>query len=417
MEKKKKLKILACPANKGGCAYYRIIMPMEKLAELYPDDVEVRFNYDPLDGEGSKERGGLLLKPHESEDLKWADVVFFHNIHNYGGPYTVELLKSAMELGKFTHYDTDDLLTDLYDGHRLKDTYNDLGLSEMTKAIYANSDMVSVTQRKFAERIQPFVTKALVIMKNAIDYNMPCWNAPKVPVPNKKHTRIGWAGGIHHEEDVKEFRSVAMGVNAKVGVPNVSWNFFGRPPKGPGNKERIAKGEESPDNDEWQQEVWDNYEKSLSFGVSGKRNVLFHPAMASNEYGFMFRGLDIVIAPLQMNNFNDSKSEIKAMEAGRYGLPLVASNVGCYDEIIKNGETGYLIDPTNPRRDWIKALSTLCKNRKLREELGANLKKITDEYYDINKVVGGRLELYKEVMGIKDRALTASKYQTLPGND
>lgn len=409
-EKKKKLKILACPANKGGCAYYRIIMPMEKLAELYPDDVEVRFNYDPLDAEGAQEREGALLKPDECEDIKWADIVFFHNIHNFGGPYTVEILKAALELGKFTHYDTDDLLTDLYEGHRLVKTYRDLGLSDLTKALYANSDMVSVTQAKFAERIQPFVTKALVIIKNAVDYDLPCWNSPKAPPPNKKHTRIGWAGGIHHEEDVKEFRSVAMGVNSKLGVPNVTWNFFGRPPKGP-------KGEKDTEQEQWQQDVWDNYEKSLSFGVTRKRNVLFHPAMASNEYGYMFRGLEIIIAPLQMNNFNDSKSEIKAMEAGRYGLPLVASNVGCYDEIIKNGETGYLIPPDNPRSEWVKILTRLSKDKQMREELGANLKKITDEYYDINKVVGGRVELYKQVMDIKEKAIANSKYKGLPGSE
>ena len=406
-EEKKKLKILACPANKGGCAYYRIIMPMEKLAELYPDDVEVRFNYDPLDAEGAKDREGKLLPPEDCEDLNWCDIVMFQNIHNYGGPYTIDILKYARTLGKFSHYDTDDLLTDLYDGHRLVNVYKEQQLDEMTKVLYANSDMVSVTQRKFAERIQEYVGKALVIIKNAIDYQLPCWNAPRAEVPKRmgKHTRIGWAGGIHHEEDVKEFRSVAMGVNSKVGHHNVTWNFFGRPPKG------------GADKDDWQQEVWDNYEKSLSFGVKNNKNVLFHGAMASDQYGLMFRGLDIAIAPLQMNAFNDSKSEIKAMEAGRFGIPLVASDVGCYDEIIKNGETGYLIPPDNPRSEWVKVLTKLCKDKDLRNHLGANLKKITDEYYDINKVVGGRLELYHQVIDIKEKATANVKYKGLPGSE
>lgn len=404
-EDKKKLKILACPANKGGCAYYRVIMPMEKLAELYPDDVEVRFNYDPLDAEGASEREGKLLTPDQCEDMKWCDIVFFQNIHNYGGNYTVDILKAAKELGKFSHYDTDDLLTDLYEGHRLVNVYKEQKLDHLTKVIYANSDMVSVTQRKFAERIQEYVGKALVIIKNSIDYNLPCWNLPRIELPRKKrkHTRIGWAGGIHHEEDVKEFRSVALGVNTKVGIDNVTWNFFGRPPKG-NHKE------------DWQQDVWDNYERSLSFGVKKKTNVLFHGAMASNEYGRMFQGMDIAIAPLQMNAFNDSKSEIKAMEAGRYGIPLVASNVGCYDEIIKNGETGFLIPPDNPRSEWVRVLTKLCKDREYREHLGRNLKEITDEYYDINKVVGGRLELYRQVMEIKERAIANAKYKELvPG--
>jgi hypothetical protein len=43
-----KLKILACPANEGGCAYYRIIAPYNKIAELYPNEVEVRMDFNPL---------------------------------------------------------------------------------------------------------------------------------------------------------------------------------------------------------------------------------------------------------------------------------------------------------------------------------------------------------------------------------
>ena len=43
-----KLKILAVPANHGGCSYYRIIMPMQKLIQKCPDDVEVVFELNPL---------------------------------------------------------------------------------------------------------------------------------------------------------------------------------------------------------------------------------------------------------------------------------------------------------------------------------------------------------------------------------
>ena len=84
---------------------------------------------------------------------------------------------------------------------------------------------------------------------------------------------------------------MALGVNAKVGMEKVSWNFFGRPPKVPDDTDSVlGKGD-------WQQDVWDNYEKSLSFGVKSKRNVLFHGAMGAAEYGHMFRGLDIMILP------------------------------------------------------------------------------------------------------------------------
>ena len=117
-----KLKILACPSNHGGCAYYRILLPMEKLQQLYPDEVEVRWDDNPLawtspSGEGDNIVPGQQTPPdYDYENLKWADVVFTQNIHNYGGLYTLQILQKANEFGAFTHFDTDDLLTDLYEG-------------------------------------------------------------------------------------------------------------------------------------------------------------------------------------------------------------------------------------------------------------------------------------------------------------
>jgi hypothetical protein len=94
----------------------------------------------------------------------------------------------AHKAGKFIHFDTDDLLTELYDEHHLIDVYKNQGLSELTKHLYYNSHLVTVTQVKFAERIKPFCRGILAIVKNAIDYNLPNWNHPKIP---SKAVRIG----------------------------------------------------------------------------------------------------------------------------------------------------------------------------------------------------------------------------------
>ena len=402
--KKDKLKILACPANEGGCAYYRVILPCNKLQELHSDEVEVRMDMNPLgwDKEAMEEkRDGKphILKDWTPENLEWADIVFHQNIHNFGGGYTMELLKKAAFMGKLTHYDNDDLLTDLYSGHRLFDAYKDNKLAELTKEIYSFVDIVSVTQRKFAERIAPFVGRALVIIKNAIDFDLPAWNLPKLPSPKKKLTRVGWVGGIHHEEDVKEFPGVAMAVNARAGAENVHWGWYGRPPM------PMKDGKPDPD---WQQDVWDNYNKYLSKGIK-HRNFQVYQAMPAHEYGRMYTNIDIAIAPLQMNNFNDSKSEIKVAECGRYGVPLIASNVGCYDETIINGETGYLIDPSNPKKDWVRHITQCIKDPKHTRQMGQNLKTIVDKHFDINKNVGGRIALYKQILGLKKEASVKAK--------
>ena len=111
-----KLKILVVPANDGGCAYYRAWLPFNKLAQHHGDKVEIRFNKNPL---GIDEKTGQWQPDWEFEDIKWADIVFTQNLSNFGGPYTARIVGKAKEFGKFMHYDTDDLLTDVYKGHRL----------------------------------------------------------------------------------------------------------------------------------------------------------------------------------------------------------------------------------------------------------------------------------------------------------
>jgi glycosyltransferase involved in cell wall biosynthesis len=231
------------------------------------------------------------------------------------------------------------------------------------------------------------------VIKNQIDYNLPCWNYPQRPAPRKKICRVGWVGGIHHEEDVREISNYLMGVNSKVGVENVRWDFYGRPP--------LPQGEE-PD---WQQDVWDQYEKILAHGLKrNRKNWQVLQALPCHAYGAFYTDMDVSIAPLQYNAFNDSKSEIKVMECGRYGIPLIASDVGCYSETIINGETGYLITKDNPRSEWVRILTKVCKDKKHREEMGRNLKQIVDERFDINKTVGQRLDLYRQLMNLKETA-------------
>lgn len=366
---------------------------MKKIAELYGDQVEFRYNLNPLGIVEKGERAGLWQEDFDFADMKWADVVWTNNISNWGGPYTARIVGKAKEFGKFVHYDTDDLLTDLYEGHRLYGVYKERGLEEVTKFIYNHSDLVTVTQRKFAERVRPFCGGILAIVKNAIDYHLPCWNVPKRPKARKRLIRVGWAGGIHHEEDVKEFAGVPHMVNGRVGKENVHWGFFGAPL--PGEVDENGKHK-----DDWQHEVWRNYKKLLLQGFKGQPNWQIYNALSPDSYGGLYSAVDISIAPLQMNAFNDSKSEIKVAECGRYKIPLIASDVGCYDETIINGETGYLIPANAPKREWVKILTKCIKNPDHVKEMGENLHKITEQYFDLNKVVKHRLELYQEGFGL-----------------
>ncbi len=85
------------------------------------------------------------------------------------------------------------------------------------------------------------------------------------------------------------------------------------------------------------------------------------------------------------------------------GLPVVANAVDGVKEIVRDGVTGYLIEP----RD-IKALAKrtvqLLKNPCVAKEMGIKGKQNIDTQYDINFMVRQQEKLYVELMdkhGIK----------------
>lgn len=380
---------------------------MKKLEEAYPDKVEIRWEQNPLgfDIETKTHKYMDSKDPEgysgEIPDIDWCDIFFSQAISNYGGPYSLTCLVQAKKRGKIVHWDTDDLLTDIYEGHRLKQVYVDNGLEQMAKIMYATADLCSVTQAKFAERVSEFALTnngTLVVLKNALDYDLPAWNADKIAPPKKKFCRFGWVGGIHHEVDLQPIKGVAAMVNQKVGVENVHWGLFGLPP--------ISKPE-----DEWQLDVWKNYEKLWTHGMNPRRrNYRIQPALAFDQYGQFYKSFDVALAPLDDNAFNDSKSEIKIAECGRYGIPLIASDVGCYSEVIKNWENGVLLPANAPKSEWVKVLVRVAKDKDLRERMGRNLKKYTDEHFDINKQIHYRMSLYEAMIG-RDSSLSESLEQ------
>jgi glycosyltransferase involved in cell wall biosynthesis len=57
------------------------------------------------------------------------------------------------------------------------------------------------------------------------------------------------------------------------------------------------------------------------------------------------------------------------LEAMAIGLPVIASDVGGVPELVENGVSGFLIPPGDSAA-LAEKLSTLCRNRSVRETLG-----------------------------------------------
>lgn len=83
----------------------------------------------------------------------------------------------------------------------------------------------------------------------------------------------------------------------------------------------------------------------------------------------MIARVDINIAPLESNIFNEAKSENKWVEAALVKVPTVASNLGAFARMIQNGETGFLC---STGAEWERVLSNLIEDENIRKRIGEN---------------------------------------------
>ena len=95
--------------------------------------------------------------------------------------------------------------------------------------------------------------------------------------------------------------------------------------------------------------------------------------------------VDINLAPIEINIFNEAKSENKWVEAALVKIPTIASNYGEFKNVIKHNETGILCSNIN---DWYISLKTLIKNESLRQYIGNNAYNFCK--YEYNTIYTGK---------------------------
>jgi len=101
---------------------------------------------------------------------------------------------------------------------------------------------------------------------------------------------------------------------------------------------------------------------------------------------------DIVVLPSYGEGF--PKILIEAAAAGK---PIITTNVsGCRNAIIP-GQTGILINKQN-YEELVDALYFLINNKKIRNKMGIEAKKLAKDYYDINSVTSKHMQIYNKLI-------------------
>jgi glycosyltransferase involved in cell wall biosynthesis len=91
---------------------------------------------------------------------------------------------------------------------------------------------------------------------------------------------------------------------------------------------------------------------------------------------------DIGIMPLRNTDWERGKCGFKALQYMALGIPVVASAVGVNQEIISDGENGYLIPPDNPE-EWKTRLLRLLQDEQLRATTGSTGRQTVIDHYSV----------------------------------
>ena len=125
-------------------------------------------------------------------------------------------------------------------------------------------------------------------------------------------------------------------------------------------------------------------------GLEGR--VVFTGYVPEAEKAAHFRLADVFLFPSAMEGFGFSVAE--AMSAG---VPVVASDRGSIPELVAEGQSGFVCDPSVPDR-FVERLLLLLGDAALREKFGAAARERADRLFRWEACVAGTRRVYEETI-------------------
>lgn len=407
----RKYNVLVVPSDKFGCGLHRSLNPHIQLDKLYGDKFNVEINYSP----------------------NWADLASFDKydiIHIHKGLY------NDMEtFWKFLDYCKEHKITTIMDiddnwdvgpQHPLYLTNKSMKVPEKMIENIKRFNYVTTTTEIFANKIRKY-NKNVFVYPNAIDPE----EEQYLPIKNEsKRIRIGFVMGSAHEKDMEQLKGFSnmlegMGILDKIQIVLCGYDLRGT--VNIVNQQGVMVGQRPIKPTE---SVWYSYEKTCTDDYkicSPAYKDFLHKflkgvqwPLVENEpyrrewtkdvdnYATHYRNVDILLAPLDPNPFNEVKSELKFIEAGFTHTAIIATNFGPYTigsknmfekgGIINDEGNCVLIEPSKRPKDWVKVIKKLIDNPELITKLQDNLYNSVKDKYDIRNVTKTRAEWYQSII-------------------
>lgn len=322
-----KPRIMAFPFSSGAVGEFRVRAPLNYLSDEGVIEACYLSNHENIIAPAVPTKYEVIkAKP---------DIIYFNNALQDAHYSLLQWLKA--ETNVYTIFSIDDLIISLpkkNDARRLlhKDIRHRL------RRTLALCDRLIVSTQPLADVFSEFCSD-IVIVPNSIDMNR--WATVIVPKPQKRERlRVGWAGGQLHRGDLD------MIVNlVKETAQQVDWIFMGLCPE---------------DLKPYLHE--------------------FHEFTSFSEYPEKMAelDLDLAIAPLELHPFNEAKSNLRLLEYGILGWPVICTDIYPYRE-----NNPPVIHVNNTGEEWLAAVRAEISQPEQLKEKGESLRKWVLKHYSL----------------------------------
>lgn len=367
------MRVLGVERDNTACNLYRVLQPLAKLTENDQADCITIQDRDLHTEEAvDKVLGADIIVFQRPADDKW---LHFINLCRKNGkiivldydddPFNTSPLNPYYKFvgTKEYHYKWPNGQTDMIwaDGEDGFDIERNITRNDMFRTCFRSVDMVTTTTDILRESFLK-LNKNVKVLPNLIDFHL--YRKYKM-VKSDDEVRIGYQCGASHYEDLYLIKDVIMEVLEK--NKNAKFVYFG-----------------------------DIRFKNLFQDIPRSR-IEFGDWVQNTAYPYVLAlmNIDIGLCPLVDNEFNRNKSCIKFLDYSTQNCPTVASNIPPYSPVIKDGETGYLV---NSHKEWVDRLSALCQDHELRRSMGKKAFEFSYEEYNADKKSHLWLEAYESLV-------------------
>lgn len=347
------ISIINTPPN--GCSYHRQLAPNALLAE----HIEVI------------QTNSIRAIDEQSSWDKWKVAQFnATDPHNQAPVLKYKGLKIWLDLDDTWYLETT---------HPFYDMWRRANRVKVTEEFIRTSDVITCASERLCE---------LAVKFNPNTHHVPNFISPLEPqfqIPHRPHDAnspvvFGWIGAKQHVQDLQTIASPLDKIYCNREIGNKYRVIYGG----------YVGGPEGPD---------PTSEKMAYYlrGNNSKNSELHYgmmPATDHTRYAFMYQNIDVALAPLKDTKYNSYKSELKIIEAGHFGIPVIASDIHPYNKVIEHGVNGFLC---KKEKDWYKYMMYFIDNPTHIKLMGDKLKETIEKKFNPETITNQRIKILESL--------------------